>query len=96
MADIQLRHETVDQAVQEMVQATNQMKTNMDDLVQGLQQMASTFTGAAADAWQQFQKAANDADNAMNADFGKGAYTLEEMHNIHKNADFRGAGVFGA
>jgi methyl-accepting chemotaxis protein len=94
MADIQLRHESVDQAVQEMIQATQQMRTNMEELLRGLQSMAHTFTGASADAWHQFQQAANAADNAMNNDFGQGHVVLAEMHNIHKNADLKGASVF--
>lgn len=96
MADIQLRHETVDRAVDEMVQATQQMRTNMEELVQQLQSMASTFTGAAADSWHQFQNAANRADDAMNNDFGQGHVVLTEMHNIHKLADRQGAQIFGA
>jgi uncharacterized protein YukE len=95
MGDIQLNHQSVDNAVASMQQSTQTMINHMDQLVQGLQSMSSTFTGAAADAWHQFQTAANQAANAMNNDFGKGSVVLADMHNIHKSADQKGASIFG-
>jgi len=94
MADIQLNHQSVQQAVDDMVQATQQMRTNLDALLQELRPVASTFTGAAADSWQQFQVAANHADNTMNNDFGQGHVILSDMHQAHISADLRGASIF--
>jgi uncharacterized protein YukE len=95
MADIMLNHETVDNAVAEMQQATATMTSNLDALVQQLQPVAATFTGAASEAWQQFQKAANRADEIMQQDFGQGQVRLQDMHDYHKQADTKGASIFG-
>jgi uncharacterized protein YukE len=95
MADIMLNHETVDNAVAEMQQATATMTSNLDALVQQLKPVADTFTGAAASAWTQFQLAANHADEVMHQDFSQGQVRLQEMHNYHKQADNKGASIFG-
>jgi hypothetical protein len=70
------------------------MTQNLEDLVAGLRPMAESFSGTAASDWQDFQNAANQADAAMNADFGGGARALGTMHQIHIDADTRGAATF--
>ena len=93
MADIALRHEVVDTAVDEMMQATNTMRQNMHDLIASLVPISDTFKGASATAWTDLQNTVNAADSAMNDDFGQGHVVLAEMHNIHKTADNNGAAI---
>jgi uncharacterized protein YukE len=95
MANIQLKHEGVDQAVEAMQQATREMHNALDNLVQGMTPMAQTFTGAAATAWVEFQTAAHQADSGMQGLFGQGSVILADMHEAHIRSDRSGAAVYG-
>jgi ABC-type transporter Mla subunit MlaD len=92
---IQLNHESVNQAIEEMQQATATMDQNLQDLLQGLQSMAATFSGQSATAWEQFRTVAQSADAQMQADFGQGANRLQMMHEAHIDADTNGTRIFG-
>ncbi|MFF8430649.1 WXG100 family type VII secretion target [Streptomyces sp. NPDC016566] len=94
MADIQLQHETVQQATEEMKQATKTMITNLEDLIQGLQNMRSTFSGQSAQEFNAFLKVAHQAEGVMHNDFGQGSNALEGMHECLTNADNKGATLF--
>jgi uncharacterized protein YukE len=94
MADIMVMHQTVEQAVADMQQATRMMDNALDNLLAGLSPLASTFEGQSATAWAEFQNAANQADANMQALFGQGAVILSDMHEIHKLADYRGSQVY--
>jgi uncharacterized protein YukE len=94
MADVMLQHQTVEQAVADMQQATRMMDNALDNLVAGLSPLAATFEGQSATAWLEFQNAANHADFTMQGLFGHGAVVLSDMHDIHKLADYRGAQFF--
>lgn len=96
MADLHIQNETLDQAITDMVQATQAMTNNLQDLIQGIGPMASTFTGQAATAWAQFQTVAQQADTNMQQDFGKGSQILQQMHDLHLDADKKGAARFGS
>lgn len=95
MANIEIANETLDQAIGDMVQATQAMTNNLHDLIQGIGPLAATFSGQAAAAWAHFQTVAQQADANMQADFGKGAQILQQMHEIHLQSDKRGAAQFG-
>jgi uncharacterized protein YukE len=94
MADIQIYHESLDQATQNMQGLTRQMTQSMDDLKGILTTVAQDFTGNASDSWQEFQTTVDNANTAMNNDFGTGGNTLLEMHQFHRNADTQGAAIF--
>jgi uncharacterized protein YukE len=96
VADISLNHEGVNQAVAEMQQATSQIENSLDDLMQQLRPLATSFTGESANAWVQFQNAVSSAEHAMSADFGKGATVLDTMHGSLTDGDKRGAAILGA
>jgi uncharacterized protein YukE len=95
MADILIHHETLDQATQDMQGLTRQMTASMEELKQLLVGVAQDFTGNASDSWQEFQTTVDNANTAMNHDFGTGGTTLLEMHQYHRNADNQGAAIFG-
>jgi len=94
MADVTLHHPQVEQAAADMQQATMQMSNALDDLETGMSAMASTFSGQSADAWREFQAAANRAEIDMQAAFGHGAIVLTQMHETHKRADHHGANLY--
>jgi WXG100 family type VII secretion target len=96
VANIQLNHEGVNQAVADMQQATSQIESALDDLMQQLRPLAESFTGQSASAWAQFQNAVNTAETAMSADFGKGSTVLDTMHGHLADGDKRGAAILGA
>ena len=91
MADVTIFHARVEQAVADMQQATVQMGNALDNLEVGLTAMASTFSGQSAEAWREFQAAANQADVNMQNAFGHGSIVLTDMHEIQKYADYKGA-----
>ena len=95
MADIQLNHESVNQATEEMQQATMTMSNNLNDLLQGLQAMSATFSGNTATEWEVFRTTAQNADAAMQKDFGQGAHVLANMHQAHIDSDRKGVSLFG-
>ena len=95
MANIQLNHEGVDQAVADMRQATSQIESALDDLMRQLRPLAESFTGRSAHAWADFQNQVNTAETAMSADFGRGSTVLDTMHGHLTDGDNRGAAILG-
>ena len=94
MADIQLQHEAVTAAVEEMQQAAQQMHSNLDELAQVLQANRDKFQGDAANAFIEFQQAVSRNDSAMTGEFASGAQILSDMHDTLSKADSRAAQGF--
>ncbi len=92
--DLQLRHESIDQAFEELVQAGKTMKNDMDTLVSTLTGIQEHFTGQAAQAFQDFLKVVSDNEGAMSDDIHQGAITLDTMHQTMKYADQAAAAGF--
>lgn len=95
MADISLNHEGINEAVTDMQQATTRIENSLDDLMSQLRPLATSFTGEAANAWLRFQSAVSRAEQALSADFGKGATVLDAMHGSLADGDRRGAAILG-
>ena len=60
MADVTINHQRVEQAVEDMKQATRQMHTAAGEPSPGMAPMASSFVGVSATAWQEFQAVAEE------------------------------------
>jgi WXG100 family type VII secretion target len=94
MADIQLQHESISQAVAELQKAGNQMQSNMENLLQTLAPLRDHFRGEAAQAFEDFFKVAHNNDQAMSNDIAQAAQTLDSMANHMYHADKAGANSF--
>lgn len=88
---IHLNHETVNEAVNEMMTANQQMLAAMDDLVQELTPLAQTFEGETKNAWQEVQRTIDAQHQRMTEAFGNASGVLTSMHETLTTADHRGA-----
>ncbi|MFY1699965.1 MULTISPECIES: hypothetical protein [unclassified Solwaraspora] len=96
MADIHLNHPGLSQAIDDMVQATGQMRNAMQQLMQGLVPFEQTFDAdGSRPQWDAFKLAVAQADEQMQNSFGKGAMALGEMQNIHIDSDRRSTNILG-
>ncbi|MDG4771185.1 hypothetical protein [Solwaraspora sp. WMMD792] len=96
MADIHLNHPGLSQAIDDMVQATTQMRNAMQQLMQGLTPFEQTFAAdGSRPQWDAFKVAVSQADAQMQNSFGKGALALSDMQNIHIDSDRRGTNILG-
>jgi WXG100 family type VII secretion target len=87
MADIQLQHETIDQAFTELIAAAHTMQSNLDDLVRQLTPLRDEFTGAAGTAFEEFFKVVHQNEGQMHEDITKGAQILDQMNHTMRYAD---------
>ena len=95
MANIQLNHEGVDQAVSDMTQAANQMKNAVEDLINSLQPLAQSFQGAAAGVFSEISKNRMTIYNDLTTTFSAGTGALDTMHQNLTEGDRRGASILG-
>ncbi|MFD0278098.1 WXG100 family type VII secretion target [Kitasatospora sp. NPDC127111] len=96
MADIELRHESIDQAVSDLQQAGSTMESNMDQLVGTLKGVidGGHFAGAAATAFQEFFRVVNQNEADMRTDIRTAASLLGQMHATMKHADATASKAF--
>ncbi|WP_326553460.1 hypothetical protein [Micromonospora sp. NBC_01813] len=96
MADLHVNHAGVSQAITDMQQATVQMQNAMQQLLQGLTPFERTFEAdGARPEWNAFKLAVAQADERMQATFGKGAVALGDMQQIHIDSDRRSTNILG-
>ncbi|GAA1988661.1 WXG100 family type VII secretion target [Kitasatospora viridis] len=93
MADIQLQHEAIDNAFQELISAAQTMQSNLDELVQQLQTLAQQ-SGSYKEAFQDFFKVVHDNETQMHDDIHKGAQILDTMNHTMRYADQAAAAGF--
>lgn len=94
MADLQLQHESIDQAVESLQQAGNSMKSNLDQLLQVLTPLRENFQGAAAQAFDQFFTVVHQNESQMTDDITAAAALLDQMHQTMVHADKSAANGF--
>jgi WXG100 family type VII secretion target len=87
MADIQLQHESIDQAFTELLQAAHTMESNLDELVQRLTPLREEFTGKAGTAFEEFFRMVQQNESKMHEDIQQGARILDEMNHTMRYAD---------
>jgi uncharacterized protein YukE len=95
MADIQLNHETVNQAVDEMNQTAQQMESAVEDLINQLTPLSTSFQGAAAVAFNDISANRQKIYDDLTATFSNGAGVLGNMHQELIAGDRRGASMLG-
>ncbi|MFE9426021.1 WXG100 family type VII secretion target [Kitasatospora sp. NPDC006697] len=93
MADIQLQHESIDNAFQELLQAAQTMQSNLDELVQQLQGLASQ-SGSYKEAFHEFFAVVHQNEGQMHEDIKKGAQILDQMNHTMRYADQSAAAGF--
>ncbi|WP_034087238.1 WXG100 family type VII secretion target [Streptacidiphilus albus] len=84
---VQLQHEALNQATDELRSAGNTMKSNLDDLVSTLKGLQDGFQGAAAEAFNNFLNVVSQNESQMSDDLNSAATTLETMHRTMIDAD---------
>jgi WXG100 family type VII secretion target len=94
MSDVLLQHGGLDQAEQDLQQASSQVIQQMDELVSGLQPLAASFSGQAADAFHAFCKTVSAAESQMQTDLTQAVQALQAMHDNHRYADTKGSQTF--
>ncbi|MFF7634566.1 WXG100 family type VII secretion target [Kitasatospora sp. NPDC008050] len=87
MADIQLQHESIDQAYTDLLQAAHTMESNLNELVQRLTPLREEFQGAAGTAFEEFFKVVQGNEGQMHEDIHQGAQILDQMNHTMKYAD---------
>jgi uncharacterized protein YukE len=93
MADIQLQHESIDQAFQELIQAAQTMQSNLDDLVNTLKPLAHQ-SGKYQSAFEDFFRVVHANENKMHEDIHQGAQILDQMNHTMRYADQAAAAGF--
>ncbi|MFD9335092.1 WXG100 family type VII secretion target [Streptomyces sp. NPDC060028] len=94
MADIDINHNALAEANEDMKAAAKQMHSNLEMLVTELSTVKDKFKGAAAAAFQDFVTTVHQLDTAMSQEFDTGADKLADMHLTIRNADKRSAALF--
>ncbi|MGW6688104.1 WXG100 family type VII secretion target [Streptomyces sp. NPDC054961] len=94
MSDIEINHNALVEANEDMKAAAKQMHTNLAALVTDLSTVKDNFKGAAAAAFQDFVTTVQQLDTAMSTEFDSGADKLADMHMTIRNADKRSAALF--
>ncbi|WP_320775867.1 hypothetical protein [Streptomyces sp. CRN 30] len=94
MPDVTLVINQAHGAIEDMVQANTAMVTALENMLNGIAPAAASFEGATAEAWKDFQNRAQTAIQQMNAAFGQGAASLEQMVDQQIRADQSGANAF--
>ncbi len=84
---VQLQHEALNQATDELRSAGNTMKSNLDDLVSTLKGLQDGFQGAAAEAFNNFLSVVSQNESQMSDDINSAANTLDTMHRTMIDAD---------
>ncbi len=84
---VQLQHEALNQATEELRSAGNTMKSNLDDLVSTLKGLQDGFQGAAAEAFNNFLNVVSQNESQMSDDLNSAANTLDTMHQTMIDAD---------
>ncbi|WP_035841685.1 WXG100 family type VII secretion target [Kitasatospora azatica] len=86
MANIQLHHESIDNAFQDLLQAAQSMQNNLDELIQTLTPLRA-HSGSYKEAFEQFFTAVQQNEGQMHQDITKGAQILDEMNHTMRYAD---------
>ena len=94
MADILIHHDPLDEAIQQMGNATKQIDSGLKDLLAALKRYVPELQGVAANTYRQFQDDAMRLEDSMHAALGQGQAALNAMHEEHKYSDVRAAGSF--
>ncbi|WP_333769021.1 WXG100 family type VII secretion target [Streptomyces sp. IBSBF 2435] len=95
MANVNLRHEGVSQAVEDMQRVANDMLSAVEDLMNQLQPLASSFSGMAAEVFEEISKNRQQIYHDLTANFSAGSSTLDTMHQSLNDGDRRGASILG-
>lgn len=94
MADINLNYKGTEPAIEDMARASQQIDSQLTDLMQQLQPFAQQFVGQAAAAYQQFQSRVNQLESAMQTSLTQGSQILDSMMQAHRSSDLNAAGQF--
>jgi uncharacterized protein YukE len=87
MSDIFLRHETINQAVEDMNTAASQMVTAVEDLTGQLATYMASFSGDAADQFGMIYRNRKQINDELTTTFSAGASSLGDMHQGMIDAD---------
>jgi hypothetical protein len=91
--DIMLKHESIDEAFQELLGAARSMESNLAELIGRLQGMEAN-AGQYKQAFQEFLTLARNSSEKMHADMHDGAAALDEMNQAMRYADRAAAAGF--
>jgi WXG100 family type VII secretion target len=94
MADIDLDYKGAEQAISDMLAASQKIDSQLADLMQQLQPFASQFVGQASEAYQDFQRKVNSLEDAMKQSLHQGAQILDSMMHGHRESDQLAANNF--
>ncbi|MGF1429407.1 hypothetical protein [Kitasatospora sp. LaBMicrA B282] len=87
MADISLNHTPIDNAKDELIQASNAMHAAMEECIQAVQACQQVLEGDLATAAGNFFTQLANADGQMTDDINQAASTLGDMHELLRRAD---------
>ncbi|MFD7450588.1 hypothetical protein [Kitasatospora sp. NPDC059827] len=95
MANILLNHANIDQAADDMEQASRAMAEAMTNCMAAIKSNQEHLSGSLAQAADAFNAvlSANNAD--MNTEIAAGVEALRTMHGLLRDADRRAAGGIG-
>jgi WXG100 family type VII secretion target len=94
MADITLVYAEVEDAINQMQTTTTQMEQDINTLVNDLQQVAETFVGAAANAFNDLSRNREAYNTELNNDLAQGRAALTQMVQEMSDGDNRAASLF--
>jgi uncharacterized protein YukE len=88
-------HPTINSATDQLTQANKQMNAQIDALDQELLPLSNSFKGKAAGQWSSIYAQKQQMHDNLNADLGKGAVLLSNMHETIVRADNQSAANMG-
>lgn len=96
MADVDLSHQPIYMAHDDLVQAGGAMRSSMEECLQTVRAASQQLSGQLQDAANQLYNTLQNANEQMTQDINDAANTLAGMHQLLSQADAKGAAVMSS
>jgi uncharacterized protein YukE len=95
MADIQLNHAPISQAVDDIARTAQQMASAVEDLIGQLVPLSTSFQGAAADVFSEISANRQKIYDDLTGTIASGGFALGDMQQEMIDGDNRAAATLG-